>query len=173
MNNKIITIDMQQSEDNIDYIFRHPIYQECYQAILECEKDREFCHHDMSHFLDVARLAMIFNLQEELNISRRMIYAAAILHDIGRHIQYQDGTPHEIASARIAPIILKDCGYLSEEIEEIVEVIRQHRNKDVEKERSFRSILYRADKMSRSCFACQAEYLCDWKKEKKNLFIKY
>ena len=142
-------------------ILQHSVYRECYEKIVQCEKDRIFCHHDMVHFLNVAR------------ISKKLVYGAALLHDIGRFEQYLEGIPHEEASARIAPSILRECGYLSEEIDTIVDAISNHRNKDVEKEPNLRGILYRADKMSRSCFACAAEAQCDWKKDKKNLEIKY
>lgn len=154
-------------------ILQHSVYRECYEKIVQCEKNRIFCHHDMVHFLNVARLAEIFNLQEDLQISKKLVYGAALLHDIGRFEQYLEGIPHEEASARIAPSILRECGYLSEEIDTIVDAISNHRNKDVEKEPNLRGILYRADKMSRSCFACAAEAQCDWKKDKKNLQLKY
>ena len=100
-------------------ILQHSVYRECYEKIVQCEKDRIFCHHDMVHFLDVARLAEIFNLQEDLQISKKLVYGAALLHDIGRFEQYLEGIPHEEASARIAPSILRECGYLSEVIDTV------------------------------------------------------
>lgn len=172
-NREDIVTASKQPNEYVNQIIRHAVYVDCYQRIVSCEKDRIFCHHDMVHFLDVARLAEIFNLQEALGIEKKLIYGAALLHDIGRYEQYLNGTPHEVASARIAPAILTECGYLPEEIDEIVDAIRQHRNKEVECEPNLRGILYRADKMSRSCFACPVEAQCDWKKEKKNLFLKY
>ena len=35
-----------------------------------------------------------------------------------------------------------------------------------------RRVLYRADKASRTCFACPAEKACDWSAEKKNMELK-
>lgn len=102
-----------------------------------------------------------------------MIYAAALLHDIGRWKQYEDKTPHEKASAALAPEILSDCGFTKEETEQIVNAISNHRNAAVRDEQSFNGILYRADKMSRSCFCCEAETACDWKEDKKNLALRY
>lgn len=159
----------KEPDSYANQIIKHPLYRECYGKIVDCEKERIFCHHDMVHFLDVARLAEIFNLKEALHISKKLIYAAALLHDIGRYEQYLEGVPHELASARIAPTILRDCGYLSEEIDMIVDAISSHRTKAVECEPNLRGILYRADKMSRSCFACQAESQCDWDYNKKNM----
>lgn len=137
------------------------------------EEGRRFCHHDMGHFLDVARLAMIFNLQEGLPLQEEMIYAAALLHDIGRWRQYEDGTPHEKASALLAPEILAESGFTEEEAGQILTAILDHRNAAVRQDRTLSGILYRADKMSRSCFCCEAEAECDWKGDKKNLVLQY
>ena len=168
-----IVANSKEPDNYANQIIRHALYRECYERIVKCEEERIFCHHDMAHFLDVARLAEIFNLQEELQISKKLVYGAALLHDIGRFEQYLKGVPHEEASARIASSILRDCGYFQEEIDIIVDAISNHRNKDVEKEPNLRGIIYRADKMSRSCFACTAEAQCDWKQDKKNLQLKY
>lgn len=137
------------------------------------EEGRRFCHHDMGHFLDVARLAMIFNLQEGLPLQEEMIYAAALLHDIGRWRQYEDGTPHEKASALLAPEILAESGFTEEEAGQILTAILDHRNAAARQDRTLSGILYRADKMSRSCFCCEAEAECDWKGDKKNLVLQY
>ena len=83
-------------------IIQHRIFKKCYKEIAKEETNRIFCRHDMDHFLDVARLMMILNVKEDLKISDDMIYATALLHDIGRHIQYRQGIGHEISSAQIA-----------------------------------------------------------------------
>ncbi|MFR4429839.1 MAG: HD domain-containing protein [Blautia faecis] len=101
------------------------------------------------------------------------MYAAALLHDCGKHEQYEIGTPHEQASARIAPEILKACGFNDEETGVIVTAISRHRDPEAAKEKNLNGILYRADKASRACFACDAEKDCNWKDGKKNLTIKY
>lgn len=155
--------------ERINRILQHETYRICCESIAQCEKDRIFCHHDMSHFLDVARLAMIINLQEEMGVTQEKIYAAAVLHDIGRHLQYLEGTPHEQASAEIAPGILKDCGFDDGEVREITEAIRQHRNGQIRDDKTLSGLIYRGDKMSRSCFACPVENICDWKQERKNM----
>lgn len=152
-------------------ILRHEAFLRHLQENDAAEENRVFCHHDMAHFLDVARIAMIFNLREELGIPQDVVYGAALLHDIGRHEQYETGTPHEAASARIAPGILADCGYSPEEIEEITEAIALHRDSETSVRRDLAGILYRADKASRPCFACKASGECSWKEDKKNLEI--
>lgn len=158
--------------DRLNQILHNDKYLNYYHQIEECEKDRIFCHHDMVHFLDVARLAQLYNIEEQCGIEKELVYATALLHDIGRHRQYMDGTPHQIASAELAPDILSECGFHEDESEQILEAILNHRNKDIAPEHSLRGIIYRADKMSRSCFACKAEKQCDWKNDKKNLFLK-
>lgn len=159
--------------DRIDKILNHPLFIENLEKNKAAEADRRFCRHDMVHFLDVARIGMILNLEEQLGIGREMIYGAALLHDIGKHRQYQEGISHEQASAKIAPKILRECGFDEKETETIVEAILSHRNQDVTVEKNLKGLLYRADKASRPCFACEAEADCNWKGSKKNLKILY
>ena len=155
--------------NKINKILNHDLFKECYAKIEACEKDRKFCHHDMVHFLDVARLATIFNERYHLGIYKELIYGAALLHDIGRFRQYEEGIPHDVASAQIATVILKDCGYNEQEVRYIVEAISNHRDAAVAEQDNLSGILYKADKMSRSCFACKAEKECNWKSDKKNM----
>lgn len=155
--------------ERVNRILRSESYKRHLQENRVAEEGRIFCHHNMEHFLDVARIAMIFNLEEGLGIPRDMIYGAALLHDIGRHEQYETGIPHETASARIAPDILADCGYDAEEIREIVESIAGHRDTESGQRQDLTGILYRADKASRACFACKAAGQCSWSEERKNL----
>lgn len=154
--------------ERINDILENNIYRSYLREIEECERTRVFCRHNMAHFLDVARIAQLLNLEEAAGISKELIYAAALLHDIGRHLQYREGIPHECASAQLAPEILQQCGFSAAETAEIQEAIRQHRNVSMQEEQSLAGLIYRADKLSRSCFACPAEPQCDWKREKKN-----
>ena len=159
--------------ERVNRILHHDVYKEYVEKNKMAEEGRRFCHHDMGHFLDVARLAMIFNLQQGLSVPEEMIYAAALLHDIGRWKQYEDGTPHEKVSAVLAQEILVDCGFTEEESGQILSAILNHRNAKIKEEQTLDGILYRADKMSRSCFCCEAEKECNWKGDKKNLELKY
>ena len=100
------------SETNrISLIWRHPLYQKHCEKIQELEKDRIFCRHTPEHFLDVARLMYIYSLENKLNLSREIIYATALLHDIGRAQQYLSGISHDIAGAEIAGKILTDLHF--------------------------------------------------------------
>lgn len=71
----------------IDQILSHPVFREQFALLQEAEKDRIFCRHTMEHFLDVARLMYIYNLEDQAGFSKEMIYAAGLLHDIGRYEQ--------------------------------------------------------------------------------------
>ena len=159
--------------DRVNLILRNSKYQEYIDKIKQAEEKRIFCLHNMSHFMDVARIAYSINLEEGLQISKELIYATALLHDIGRFKQYEDGTPHELTSAELAWEIMGECAFGELEQQEIIRAIREHRNTKVAKEKSLAGIIYRADKLSRSCFACEAEKQCDWKKSKKNMKITY
>ena len=159
----------------INQILAHSKYKDYLKRIEEAEKDRIFCGHDLVHFLDVCRLAWILYLEEDkaANLDKEWVYAAGLLHDIGRWKQYRDGTPHEQASAELAEDILKDCGFDGRETKLILTAIGNHRNPKVIKEISLSGYLYRADKMSRACFGCKAEAACDWSQEKKNRKLVY
>lgn len=165
-------IDNNLINDRINLIIENPSFQYNLRCIVELEKHREFCRHDMQHFLDVARLMYIMNLENNLNIPKYLIYATALLHDIGRGEQYEKGTPHHTAGVEIAKNILQQCKYDTKEIEEILEAIGNHRD-NTEKLNSLSHLLYKCDKLSRNCIHCKATEGCKWPIEKKNLKITY
>jgi len=156
----------------IDKILENSDYKACIKQIEAHEIDRELCGHDLGHFIDVARIATILSLEEGIILSRDHIYAAALLHDIGRHIQYENGTPHEVASAKISEAILESAGFNKVEIEGIKIAILNHRNETIKEEKSLSGFLYRADKLSRNCYSCTASALCDWTADNKNMTLK-
>lgn len=157
--------------EKVNKICSHPLFLSSLAKIQELEKERIFCRHNAEHFLDVARIAYIENLEKNLHISKEKIYAAAMLHDIGRHLQYLQGIPHERGSAMIAEEILKDCGFEKEEQEEIRSAIMGHRTPETRVPDNLAGLLYRADKKSRICAFCSACQECNWSTEKKNLVI--
>lgn len=179
---------MRQAMERVGRIFRHPEYQACLKEICLCEEGRIFCRHTPEHFLDVARLTYLLALEKGLDVNREQIYAAGLLHDIGRHLQYRQGIPHEQASAEIAEGILRDCGFEEGEQEAILFLIRNHRTKtkgikpdkietietgqeQADREQQLAALFCQADKLSRNCFLCPAQEECDWPEEKKNLEI--
>lgn len=122
------------------------------------EEDRIFCHHDLNHLLDVCRISWILNLEEKLLIDKEKIYAAALLHDIGRWVEYETGQDHAIASGELAESILDRCGFSDNEKVDIIRAIKNHRKK--EHSTGLSRILYKADKLSRPCFNCEAISQC-------------
>lgn len=158
----------------INLILQNTQFRDCLKRIEAAEKDRIFCGHDLVHLLDVCRLAWILYQEEERKgtlgkIDREWIYAAGLLHDIGRWKQYEDGTPHEIVGSSLAKGILTECGFGAGETKAICEAIGNHRNEGIGRDNTLSGLLYRADKMSRACFGCKAEALCNWSRKKKNL----
>lgn len=162
-----------RKEDRVNRIWSHSLYQEQYQLLQECEKTREFCGHSLEHFLDVARLMWIYNLEAGAGLDKELIYAAALLHDIGRGLQYTEGIPHDEAGVELAKKILPECAFSEEEEAMILSAIAGHRRSKAENRTSvFGEFLYRADKACRNCMACPAEKECNWAPEKKNMIIK-
>ena len=157
----------------VEKILQHHKYQDCLQKIRELEAERIFCGHDMVHLLDVARLAYIFNLEEQLRIEKEQIYAAALLHDIGRHRQYLAGIPHQEAGLLIADEILAESGFGKAERFTILEAIHSHRNITVKEKKNLAGLIYRADKMSRSCATCVVKQQCNRSEQKKNQAVEY
>src|SRR5471030_692914 len=134
------------------------------------EKGRKFCKHNLKHFLDVARIAQSINLEENLGFEKEIIYTTAILHDIGKSFQYENGMPHEIASFEIARDLLEEYKFNEEELQFIKQGILGHRE---EKSKGFSMLIYRADKLSRLCINCKARNECNWNDDKKNIKIYY
>lgn len=91
------------------------------------EADRRFCRHGMQHLIDTARLAYLFALESSADLPKDVIYAAALLHDIGRAEQYRNGTPHDVAGCAAAEPILAECGFAEEERDMILTAIGSHR----------------------------------------------
>lgn len=152
----------------------HPLFQALLQKLQDAEKDRRFCRHTMEHFLDAARLMYIYALEDGAALRKDVIYAAALLHDIGRYEQLTGGTPHDIAGARLAGAIMQDCGFTADEIHCVQNAILEHRTQEGAAGTEALSVyLYRADKQSRLCFACPAQAACNWAEEKKNSWIEY
>lgn len=164
-----MTVKKSDVEDCIQRIWEHPLFQESLCTIERLERERIFCGHDRTHLFDVARIAYIENLESGAHVPKHLIYAAALLHDIGRHLQYTEGIPHHEASAQLAETILPECGFSPEDTQEILGAILSHRDRTMRTGSGLSGLIYRADKLSRCCFACPAEPECNWEPEKKNM----
>ena len=159
----------------LNAVWNHPLYQKYYRENEKIEHDREFCCHQITHLLDVARIAYIKNLEAGLGIDKELIYTAAILHDIGKALQYTDKIPHEIAGEKIAGEILDTLSendtFSETERAWILEAVRGHRRKCNGMSEVAR-LFYECDKRSRNCFACPVKEQCNWSEEEKNMEIK-
>ncbi len=159
----------------VNAILAHPVYQKYCRRLEKLEEDRIFCRHQTTHLLDVARIAYIISLEEKKGPAKEVIYAAALLHDIGKCVQYETGIPHEQAGEKIGAEILNtlpdEYAFSEKEKEMILTAIRGHRRLR-ENAEPLERLIYMGDKASRTCFACPAEKECSWSPEKKNMEIK-
>ena len=158
----------------VNRILNHPDYKEYLVRLQERERERKFCSHNISHFLDVARIAYIINLEMKLDINIELIYSAALLHDIGKAVNDVENVGHSRLSANLAKDILYDCGFVDLEVECILNAVLNHNNEKIKvsHNNNLTSLLYRADKLSRPCYMCDVRDLCYWSLEDKNLKLK-
>lgn len=143
-------------------ILFHSKYVELLKTIETKEETRIYCKHNMEHFLNVARIMMILNLENGNSYSSDVVYGTALLHDIGRAINDEN---HNKESVEIAKSILEECGYSTDEINLISNSISNHRKDNSSDLLS--EFLYFADKKSRNCFDCKASKTCNWNNEKR------
>ena len=156
-----------------DKIYKNEKYQFRLNRITVLEKDRVYCRHDLGHFLDVARIMYILSLEENCSIPADIIYAAALLHDIGRLEQYEKGIPHNEASVSFAREILPESGYDENETEDICSAILFHRHSCKSEHSTLGMLLRKADKLSRRCYECTAKNECYWDEYSKNPGLEY
>ena len=150
----------------VNGILHHPVFMEHLERLEELEKTRIFCRHGLTHLMDVARLGWIAALERHLELPRDVVYAAALLHDMGRVEQLEEGIPHHQASAALAARILPEAGFSEEETAQIQKAILGHREDGGAE--TLGQLLYWADKASRACWMCGAKDACNWSDEKKN-----
>lgn len=172
----------------VQAVLEHPLYRDALGAIESAEADRRFCRHGLDHLLDVGRIAWIINLERGLGLDREVVYAAALLHDVGRSAQYACGVPHDEAGEQLAAEILgtvdAEQRFLPDERRAIVGAVRGHRehpkcacvasSHDVveDDEAALARVIAEADGLSRACWACDAHDDCYWSDERKNLAIR-
>ena len=81
--------------------------------------------HTLDHIKRVYSLSM--QIGEGLQVSARVIQAAALLHDVGRPKESETGISHSILSGEMSKPLLQELGYTETEIKQITEAIRTHR----------------------------------------------
>ncbi len=155
--------------NRIQKIISHQTFLQTVKDLEVLEAERIWCGHDLEHLLSVARIMWIDCLEQMAGcFAKDIVYAAGLLHDIGRAAQYREGEPHEIAGVRIAAEILSDAGYTAGEQEQILQAIGEHRRPtEGEQMKTLADLLYRADKISRNCYLCSAADTCSWEDKKR------
>lgn len=162
--------------ERITAIFHNSKWKNAMELLARYEEERIYCCHGPEHLLAVARIAWILYLEEDRKgakpspydgNAKELIYAAALLHDIGRVKEYECGMDHHLASVEMARDILSECGFDADECEPILEAIGSHRKDRAAFDRISESIR-RADNMSRLCFDCGSANTCKWSDERKN-----
>lgn len=157
--------------DKIDRLVQNEDYYRCMEIIGKAENKRKFCLHGMEHGLDVARISYIINLEEQLGYDKEVIYAMSLLHDIGRVREYESNVSHHQAGVDIAKNILLKSGFDSKVTDEICHAIASHNKMCGGCDKDLKYLLYRADKLSRNCFNCDAYDDCYWSDSIKNKTI--
>ncbi|WP_238492479.1 HD domain-containing protein [Desulfotruncus alcoholivorax] len=142
-------------------------YRECLEHNAVAEVERRFCRHDLQHMLDVARITYMLVLEDACQkghdtamLTREIIYAAGLLHDLARWLEYETGEDHAVAGARLAGPVLDRSGFNDREKEVILTAIREHRAGAEEKTSSLGRYMARADDLSRPCYNCKARNEC-------------
>ncbi len=157
--------------DKIDRLLKNELYISCMERIKKAEKERIFCLHGIEHSLDVARICYITSLEQGLNIDKEIIYATALLHDIGRCVEYESNISHHAAGEPIARQILCECGFSDGDADIICDAIASHKSRSDDSKNALKKLLFTADKLSRNCFSCEASDKCYWPFEQKNKSI--
>ena len=147
--------------ERVHCLIASPVYRDYLKLIGEKEAARIFCKHDFAHSLDVARLCWIFLLENGAGYTRDLVYGAALLHDIGRWMEYNGEGCHASRGAQLAEPLLVRAGYDLAERKLITDAIAEHRKKEHEVFASSLSYyLRKADKNSRLCYDCSARGDC-------------
>ncbi len=136
----------------INRLLKDSTFQSYLEKNRAYETERIYCRHDLPHALDAARISYILNLEEHTGLDQEILYAAALVHDIGRWKEYEDGIPHEEAGVQLAEGLLEKAGFTDAEVASVLEAIGCHRNGGGTSTLS--GLLYRADKLSRNCVTC-------------------
>lgn len=145
----------------VNKLIDNPLYKKYLLKIAEAEKKRKYCKHDFDHGLAVARIAYAFLLEQgETCPEKEVIYTAALLHDIGRWVEYETGEDHAQASAALARPLLEESGFNPEEIKVIGRAIAEHSRHGSENLSVLGRSLALADNWARDCRSCQAKDNC-------------
>jgi len=156
----------------VELLMDDMLYRDYMKRNLDQEQESRFCKHDFRHHLDVARIAYILVLEHnDLNYfikecglsgklaAKEVIYAAGLMHDIGKWKEYQAGIDHASYGSRLAREVLPRAFFNPMEVEMVAQAIYEHRN--INRDMSFLGErLHRADNLSRFCQECEYQDDC-------------
>lgn len=150
------------SISRVNQILQHELYEEYCAKNKLAEAQRIYCRHGSDHALSVARIAYIYLLEsEDTSLSKEIVYAAGILHDIGRWVEYEaQEEDHALVGARLAIPILRESGFSGQEVEIITQGIREHRLQPSEAKSVLGQALAHADDWARDCKNCESKVSC-------------
>ena len=155
------------SMPRVNDILQHKGYEDYCRKNKLAEEQRIYCRHGSDHGVTVARIAYIHLLEEQMGAGlvearplKEIVYAAGILHDIGRWVEYQTQEDHALVGSRLAIPILRECGFTDAEIETITLGILEHRRTPEETSTSLGQALARADDWARDCRNCLSRGTC-------------
>ena len=158
--------------ERINQILTHPRFLSALAENARAEIGRVHCKHDLSHALDVARIAYLLNLERGTGFSKELLYAAALLHDMTKGASAESGEAHNETAIAPASFILSEVGFSADEIAMICKAILHHRKGPLDGD-VFACLIFQADKLSRPCFCCTAADSCHWSDARKNLELNY
>ena len=107
--------------------------------------------------------------QKKCEMLKDLFYTCALLHDIGRAVQYETGVHHSIAGQELARQVLEDVQAPASWLGLILDVVAEHSHGEFsEGDRSLEYYIMKADHDCRLCFGCQASDSCKWSDEEMN-----
>jgi uncharacterized protein len=156
----------------VEILINDTLYNQYLQRNIEGESEPKSCLYGFRHHIDVARIAYILVLEHnDLNYfiqehgltsrlaAKEVIYAAGLLHDIGKWQEYKLGTDHASFGAKLAREILPRAFFNPSEVELIARAIYEHRN--ISSNMTFLGErLHRAENLSRICVNCEYDTEC-------------
>lgn len=147
-----------------------PMFVQLLNEIEAAEENRPFCRHGLPHLLDTARIAWIDALENSLPLDKSIVYAAALLHDLGRAPRYAGKGDHDTAALDDCRDMLSRSGYASDEIAAILAAVAAHGDKHTPDSHLplLSALLRRADGASRNCWHCPAADECNWTAQRRN-----
>ncbi|MEL1134807.1 HD domain-containing protein [Desulfitobacterium sp. THU1] len=161
-----------RSMPRVNLIIQHQSYEDYCRKNTQAEENRIYCRHGSDHGLTVSRIAYLYLLEKLLEvgvqdrqeqmpeIDKEIVYAAGLLHDIGRWVEYETQEDHALVSARISLPILRDCGFSSTEVEMIALGILEHRLSPDKTSSPLGQALALADDWARDCKNCPSQETC-------------